>query len=181
MGRSALRTRGGEARHVSASALDNDADGFDNPVDAGYHTRCSLGSAWGERQWLTSPLTPCPLPGLARCQGVLSPRGREALRTQPVPCVPHCLARFLLPQVPEPRRRRARPAGTAQAPEHSERPAQEDRSRKERGCAVIASQREGIHEPDCSQGCVDVTRLDRRQAAAFRGAHLGFVFQSFNY
>jgi len=26
----------------------------------------------------------------------------------------------------------------------------------------------------------DVTRLDRRQAAAFRGAHIGFVFQSFN-
>jgi putative ABC transport system ATP-binding protein len=27
---------------------------------------------------------------------------------------------------------------------------------------------------------VDVTRLNRRQAAAFRGEHLGFVFQSFN-
>jgi putative ABC transport system ATP-binding protein len=27
---------------------------------------------------------------------------------------------------------------------------------------------------------VDVTRLDRRQAAAFRGTHIGFVFQSFN-
>ena len=27
---------------------------------------------------------------------------------------------------------------------------------------------------------VDVTRLNRRQAAAFRGAHIGFVFQSFN-
>jgi putative ABC transport system ATP-binding protein len=27
---------------------------------------------------------------------------------------------------------------------------------------------------------VDVTRLSRRQAAAFRGDHLGFVFQSFN-
>jgi putative ABC transport system ATP-binding protein len=27
---------------------------------------------------------------------------------------------------------------------------------------------------------VDVTRLTRRQAAAFRGEHLGFVFQSFN-
>jgi putative ABC transport system ATP-binding protein len=26
----------------------------------------------------------------------------------------------------------------------------------------------------------DVTRLDRRQAAAFRGARIGFVFQSFN-
>jgi putative ABC transport system ATP-binding protein len=26
----------------------------------------------------------------------------------------------------------------------------------------------------------DVTRLDRRHAAAFRGAHIGFVFQSFN-
>jgi putative ABC transport system ATP-binding protein len=27
---------------------------------------------------------------------------------------------------------------------------------------------------------VDVTRLDRRQAAVFRGAHIGFVFQNFN-
>jgi putative ABC transport system ATP-binding protein len=27
---------------------------------------------------------------------------------------------------------------------------------------------------------VDVTRLNRRQAAAFRGEHIGFVFQSFN-
>jgi putative ABC transport system ATP-binding protein len=29
-------------------------------------------------------------------------------------------------------------------------------------------------------GGTDVTRLDRRQAAAFRGARIGFVFQSFN-
>src|SRR3989338_6611363 len=29
-------------------------------------------------------------------------------------------------------------------------------------------------------GGTDVTRLERRQAAAFRGAQIGFVFQSFN-